>query len=181
MKSRTLVSIGGALALLLGAVLVPASPASAAVLDITCLPPSSAVITFDPPLTMARQTVDATSSLQYGPCLSPSQPDIASGTSVRQDFGEQRSCLELLQPGTVTYTITWSTGETSVIAGNTTSTMIAGVVVTTVTGTVVDGLFAGSNVVEVLTSASTDLLLCTIGLRSVSRLSSSVVLKIGRV
>lgn len=181
MKSRFLISVGGALALLVGAVLVPASPASASVLDIACAPPSSGITTFDPALTMARRAVDVSSTLQYGPCVSPTDPDIISGSAVRQDSGEERSCLELFNPGTVTYTITWNTGETSVITGNTTSTMVAGLVVTTVTGTVVEGVFAGSNVVEVLTAVSSDLLLCTLGLRSVSRIASTLVLKIGRV
>ncbi|MEU4745162.1 hypothetical protein AB0G02_32525, partial [Actinosynnema sp. NPDC023658] len=61
-------------------VLGPAGTASAGVLDVTCTPPSSQSATYTPPLTATPQDVAGSSSTQYEPCVSLSNPAITSGT-----------------------------------------------------------------------------------------------------
>ncbi|HWO63678.1 MAG TPA: hypothetical protein VNO31_26960 [Umezawaea sp.] len=100
----------------------------------------------------------------YGPCTSLSHPAITSGTRTAA-FTITAGCLDLVGPGTITYTITWNTGQSSTITSNYAST-VAGAVLTVVsTGTVTAGLFAGDSVVATFTGPATDITLCTLGLR----------------
>ncbi len=171
----TLMTAVSALALL---VLGPVGTASAGVLDVTCTPPSSQSTTYTPPLTMAPQTVAAGITAQYGPCVSPSNPAITSGTRNSTTSVPGFSCLELLNSGSVTYGITWNTGQTSTISANYTATIAGAALVITRTGTVTSGLFAGSTVLQVLTGPATDVLLCTLGLGTVSSVYSLMTLEI---
>ncbi|MCG8919531.1 hypothetical protein L6E12_27535 [Actinokineospora sp. PR83] len=176
--ATVLVSAACASALL---VLGPAAPASAGVLDVTCTPPSSETVAFTPPLTMTPQTVTVNTSTQYGPCVSASNPALTSGTRTNTSSAPGQTCLELLTNGTTTFTITWNTGQTSTISANRTSTVVGAALVTTHTGTVTSGLFAGSTVLQVLTGAAADVLLCTTGLGKVAGIYSVVTLEITSV
>ncbi|MFI9005859.1 hypothetical protein ACIGNX_01330 [Actinosynnema sp. NPDC053489] len=176
--TATVMTTASAVALL---VLGPTPPASAGVLDVTCSAPSSQNDTYAPPLSTTPQTVTVSSSTQYGPCVSLSNPAITSGTRTRTLIIPGRSCLDLLNGGPATYTITWNTGQTSTISSNFTSTTVGTALVVTDTGTVTSGLFAGSTVVQVLTGPATDVLLCTAGLGTVSSIYSTVTLEITSV
>lgn len=156
----------------------PAASATAAAGTVNCVPPSSNVTTFEPPLTNTPQPVRIVGSTQFGPCVSASDPEVTSGTSYVEIDSVTRSCGSLLAPTIADYTIVWNTGETSTISGNRTSTIEGVVVVVTLTGTVTSGPFAGSSVVQTISGPSLDLLNCTLGLGSVSAVYSLVTLTI---
>jgi hypothetical protein len=162
------------------ALLTPVAPASAGLLDVTCTPPSSDLATYSPPLTSTPQTVTATVTTQYGPCVSVSQPAVTSGSRTITLTGT-RDCLELLNVTSAILTITWNTGQTSTITGNRVGNVVGAVIVFTITGTVTSGLFAGDTVVQTITGPATDILLCTAGLSTVSSVYSLVTLEITSV
>ncbi|NJP96685.1 hypothetical protein HCN51_45905 [Nonomuraea sp. FMUSA5-5] len=159
------------------AVLTTAPAASAEVLDVTCTPPSSNIATYNPALTLTPQTVTVVNTAQYGPCTSASQPTLASGTRTSVNVSS-RSCLDLLAATPIAFTVTWNTGQTSTISGNSTTTIAGAVVTFTLTGTVTSGLFAGSTVVQANVAPSASLLLCTAGLGTVPSFYSLVTLEI---
>ncbi|PSL52498.1 hypothetical protein B0I31_113171 [Saccharothrix carnea] len=171
----TLMTLVSALALL---VLGPAGTASAGVLDVTCTPPSSNSITYNPPLTRTPQDVTIGVSAQYGPCVSLSNPALTSGHRAISVLSPGFSCLELLNSGSVTFTITWNTGQTSTVSANYSATVVGAALVDVRTGTVTSGLFAGSTVLQTTTGPATDVLLCTAGLGTVSGIYSLVTLEI---
>ncbi|MEU4449306.1 hypothetical protein AB0K14_38250 [Actinosynnema sp. NPDC050801] len=144
----------------------------------TCTPPSSNSITYTPPLTATPQDVAGSSSTQYGPCVSLSNPAITSGTRTASGPARGLSCLELLRNGSATLTITWNTGQTSTISFNYTVNIVGAAMVVTYTGTVTSGLFAGSTVLQVNTNPATDVLLCTLGLGTVPSTYALVTLEI---
>jgi hypothetical protein len=174
------------LTVLLGAILVtaalltPASPASAGVLDATCTPPSSNTVTYNPPLTLTPSNVQITGSTSYGPCVSLSVPGLTSGSTAAQATGT-RSCLSLLGASPRTFTITWNTGQTSTLSGNQSSTIVGAALVVAFTGTVTSGLFTGDTVLHTITGPATDVTLCTLGLGTVSSIYSTVTLEITSV
>lgn len=173
-----------ALVLLLAGLLVPAGPAAAqgaGLLDVTRTPPSSAVSTYSPPLTNTPQMTSASASYQLGPCISLSQPQVTSGTSVLTRPPRLRTCADLLGASSGTFVITWNTGQTSTVSANF-NTTVAGAVLTVVgTGTITSGLFQGDALVMNLTGPATDVLLCTLGLGTVSSIYSAVTLEITSV
>ncbi len=173
--AATLTTAVSALALL---VLGPAGTASAGVLDVTCTPPSSQSATYTPPLTATPQDIVGSSTTQYGPCVSLSNPAITSGTRIASGPTRGFSCLELLRSGSSTFTITWNTGQTSTISSNHTGTIVGATMVVTRTGTVTAGLFAGSAFLQVNTSPAADVLLCTAGLGTVPSTYALVTLEI---
>ncbi|MFI9005860.1 hypothetical protein ACIGNX_01335 [Actinosynnema sp. NPDC053489] len=162
-------------------VLGPPGTASAGVLDVTCTPPGSETTTYTPPLTTAPQAVTISSSTQYGPCASLSNPAITSGTRSRTTSDPEQTCLDLLDTGSSTYTITWNTGQTTTISANRTATVVGAALVITFTGTVTSGLFTGSTVVQTNTGPSADVLLCTAGLGTVPGIYAVVTLEITSV
>jgi len=164
-------------ATLAAAFLVPAQ-ASAGVLDATCTPPSSLVLGFSPPLTLAPQTVTTTRTFQFGPCISASVPGLTSGSSVFISTVPGRSCLDLLGSRPATIVISWNTGQTSTISGKANSTVAGAVFQNIVTGTISSGLFAGDTVVLTNTGVATDITLCTLGLGTVSNIYTTSVLEI---
>ncbi|MEU1053905.1 hypothetical protein [Streptomyces sp. NPDC005876] len=172
------IALAGALSLL-GATVVPASASSAGVLDVTCA--GSQSTTYTPALTLAPQASTIAASTQYGPCVSLSQSGLTSGSRSASLSYPSRSCLDLLDSGTVTYTITWNTGQTSTISGNSTATVAGAAFVVTITGTVTSGLFAGDSAVQVNTGPATDVTLCTLGLGSVSNTYLLVALELTSV
>ncbi|PSL52505.1 hypothetical protein B0I31_113178 [Saccharothrix carnea] len=156
----------------------PAGAASGGVLDVTCTPPSSQNDTFTPPLTVTPRDVTVGITSQLGPCVSLSNPAITSGAINFSALVRGLSCLDLLQSGSITYTIVWNTGQTSTISANYTVTIVGAALVVTRTGTVTSGLFAGSTVLQVITGPATDVLLCILGLGTVSSTYSLVTLEI---
>ncbi|MFF7454667.1 hypothetical protein [Kitasatospora sp. NPDC008115] len=167
MSRFRLATVTAALALLAATgLLTTASPASAGVADLTCVPPSSTTITYSPPLTLAPQTVNVNINNQYGPCVSPSHPAVTSGSAVL-NFNATRSCLDLLAPSSASWTITWNTGQTSTLTGNAVNTVVGAAIVTVFTGNVSSGLFAGDSVVLNFTAPAASILLCTAGLGTV--------------
>ncbi|QFZ20912.1 hypothetical protein [Saccharothrix syringae] len=160
--------------------LAGAAPATAGVLDVTCTPPSSNLNSYTPPLTGTTRTVTVSTTALYGPCTSLSQPAITSGSRTAS-FTITASCLDLLDPGTVTYTITWNTGQSSTITSSYTSAVAGAVLTVVATGTVTSGLFAGDSVVTNFTGPATDITLCTLGLGSVSSVYTLGTLEITSV
>jgi len=166
--------------LLMGGVLVaaPAHGAPSGLLDVTCTVPSSEATTYSPPLSLTPQTVAFSSTVQYGPCVSLSHPDVTSGSRSLQANVPNRTCLALLETAPSNYTITWNTGQTSTITGNRTATVVGATLVVTVTGNVTSGLFNGDTVVQTSIGPATDILACTLGLGTVASVYSTVTLEI---
>ncbi|WP_251144987.1 hypothetical protein [Streptomyces sp. McG3] len=77
-------------------------------------------------------------------------PGITSGTFGGTFHVPNRSCLTLAGAGTSTSTITWNTGQNSTLSLNFTTTIV------------------GAVYTSVLTGPATDVLLCTLGLGTVS-------------
>ncbi|MEU6114480.1 hypothetical protein ABZ840_08100 [Streptomyces sp. NPDC047117] len=160
--------------------LTTAGPASAAPLDLTCTPPSSNLIRYSPPLSNRPQPTTIDTTTQYGPCTSLTQPGVTSGIRSSHLTGTL-SCLELLAPTRITFTITWNTGQTSTVQANVQSSLAGATLTVVTTGTVTSGLFAGDSVVQTNVGAATDTAVCTLGLGTVSSIYSTVTLEITSV
>lgn len=183
-RLRFLLTGGTALLVLLVGLLTASVPASAhesGLLDVTCTPPSSASVTYNPPLSNTPQVSTSSLSWQLGPCVSTSVPGLTSGTHSAVNPPRERTCLELLNTAAETRTVTWNTGATSTLSLNRTTTVAGAVLVVTFTGTVTSGLFAGDTVVATQTGPATDILLCTLGLGTVSGVYSTMVMEITSV
>ncbi|MEU6059090.1 hypothetical protein [Streptomyces sp. NPDC047097] len=141
------------------------------------MPPSSQNTRYSPALTNSPQTVTTTRNYQFGPCVSVSQPAVISGTATLVSTGS-RTCLDLLKSNAVTLTITWNTGQTSMLSGNSVVNVVGAVNQTEVTGTIASGLFAGDTFLMNVTGAATDITLCTLGLGTVSSLYDTITLEI---
>ncbi len=159
-------------------VLGPAGTASAGVLDVTCAPPSSVTATYTPPLTTTPRNVAISSTAHYGPCTSLSHPAVTAGFRARTANDQEQTCFDLLDVVSLTFTITWNTGQTSTISANRTINIVGAALVLTDTGTVTSGLFAGSTVVQTTTGPAADVLLCTAGLGTVSSTYAFIALEI---
>lgn len=158
-------------------VLGTTATASATPAEITC-EPGSQTDTFTPPLTRTPQDVTVGITARYGPCVSSSDPDLTSATAAFTVPVPGLSCLSLLNTGTMTYDITWNTGETSTISADYTVTIAGGVLTVTRTGTITSGPFTGSTVRQVIKGLSLDVLLCTLGQGTVSSTHSTTTLEI---
>lgn len=146
--------------------------------DLTCTPPSSASLTFDPPLTNSPQPILNSVSRQYGPCLAPTHPDITAGSSAASAVIPNGSCEHLLGSNPLTITITWNTGQTTTLSGNNISSIVGANLVSTTTGTVTAGVFAGDTFIHTVVYAGPDLLLCLAGLGTVSSLYGQITLEV---
>lgn len=160
-----------------GMTVLTGSSAHAGVLDMTCLPPSSNLNTYEPPLTNQPQQTTVSTTALYGPCTSLSYPAITSGSRM-VSFSTVSSCLDLLGPGTITYTITWNTGQTTTITSNFNRVVVGAVYQIIATGSVTAGLFAGDSVVTNFTGPATDIVLCTLGAGTVSSVYNIGLLEI---
>lgn len=167
-------------AILIAIVSLPFSTAvsTAVGTGITCTPPSSASLTYNPPLTTSLQTVTISASWQYGPCVSTSHPSITSGTLQASGPVPNVNCLSLLGSRPATYTITWNTGQTSTLSGNIVVIHAGATLISTTTGTVTAGVFAGSTFVHTIVYPSHNILLCNLGLGTVSSLYGQITLAI---
>jgi hypothetical protein len=133
-----------------------AATASADPVDVTCV--TSADLSFSPGLTFATTPTSITTAGQLGPCVSVSDPTVTSGTH-GSTFSRTTSCVGLLNTGPGTRVFHWSNGQTSSFTFSSTSTYVAGQLVTTLRGTITAGEFAGSSAVQVATFAA-DLTKC---------------------
>ncbi|WP_257132584.1 MULTISPECIES: hypothetical protein [unclassified Streptomyces] len=112
-------------------------------------------------------------------CTSLSVPAITSApVTVHTVTIPSYSCLTLLNSAPTTISFTWNNGATTVVTGTRIVNLAAAVLTTTVTGTVTSGLFAGDTVVYQLIAPATDVLACTLGLGTVSRIDSIATLAI---
>ncbi|MBV1856385.1 hypothetical protein [Catellatospora tritici] len=160
-------------------VVVPAPAAHAGILDVTCALTSS-TIQYNPPLSNTPTTSTVTANHLYGACVSASVPAITSGTATGS-VTVTRSCLDLLASSTVTFTITWNTGQTSTISANYSPTLVGPVYTTLSTGVVTGGLFAGDTYVNDRSGVSPPLALCALGLGTFSSITMYGVLEITSV
>ncbi|TQM78764.1 hypothetical protein FHX81_1042 [Saccharothrix saharensis] len=176
--SRIVSALVAVLATVASALLSTPGTAAAAGADITCTPPSSASLLFDPPATNYPQDMTLTVSRQYGPCVSATRPDITSGHSTATGTASGKTCLSLLGANALTIPITWNTGETSVLSGNNVSSLAGAGLTVVTTGTVTSGVFAGATFVHTIVYPSTNVLLCNVGLGTLSGLYGQVVLEI---
>lgn len=128
--------------------------ASADTVDAVCTGTQDA--TFAPGLTLVPTTEDIVTHHHYGACVSSR---VHTGERIGTNHQVQ-SCLTLVESSSGTSTITWDTGDDSVFMFNRTVTHVGGNTVTTYTGTITAGLFAGDTAVEVVTGPELNLLDC---------------------
>ncbi|MCC3777284.1 hypothetical protein [Streptomyces sp. UNOB3_S3] len=115
-------------------------------------------VTYSPGVTFGARQFDVTTDGRFVSCLD-------AGGKVRSgSYGEKFSlfagCDDLLDGFTARRTFRWSTGDTSVAEISGSSTEVAGQVVTTITGKVVEGRFKGHGAVEVITLPQPGVLQC---------------------
>jgi hypothetical protein len=164
-------------ALAVTASLVGVAPAHAAVIDANCVPPSSNVLTFNPPLSMVLTPTMVRRTFKYSPCRSQTDPDLVSGFS-DVTFTINDMCPMLLAPGTANITITWNTGQTTTFTASRTATISGTSLIVNFTGTVTAGQFLGSNVQQQLVGSAVDLQNCLAGVGRVRAITSRVNLLI---
>ncbi|MFF0484955.1 hypothetical protein [Streptomyces sp. NPDC004435] len=148
------------LALLLPTLLTPlllAGPAHAGVADVTC-PAGTDTVTYSPGVTLTPASIAITDTQNLGACVS-SDPTITNGTTITS-FTAVRSCLNLGAAGAGNLTITWNNASTSTLSLNFVTNTIGGSVVSTGTGSVIAGKFAGDAAVIVYTGPVVNLLDC---------------------
>src|SRR4029079_17400676 len=106
---------------------VASTPAHAAVADVTCTPPGSVLVTYNPPLTLTPHNVTVTVNSLYTPCVSSTDPTLTSGLSTFTFSAPNRSCASLLGPRSATPKGTWNTGQTTTMSLNSTANIVGGV------------------------------------------------------
>lgn len=170
---RRIVQISVTAVMAAAGVLVLAAPAHATVGDMVCA--GSESVSWSPALTNSPQSTTVTANRLYGPCTSLSVPGITSG-SVSATIPTTSSCVSLLSSRPVSFTITWNTGQTSTVSGNAAANIAAAVLTVTITGIVAGGVFTGDAVVQTVVAPATDILLCTLGLGTLSNMYGVVAL-----
>jgi len=158
---------------------IPLSTAQAAAgTDLACTPPSRASLRFNPPLTNSPQPSQFSLSRQYRPCVAPTHPELTAGVSTVAGLSPDATCARLLGAQPVTITITWNTGQTTILSGNSVNSIVGVNLISTTTGTVTAGLFAADTFVHTAVYTGTDLLLCLAGLGTVPSLFGQITLEI---
>ncbi|RZU49458.1 hypothetical protein EV385_1208 [Krasilnikovia cinnamomea] len=137
--------------------MVTASPASAVQQDVTCV--GTATETFTPGLTYTPQTITYTTNLIYSPCTS-SDATLTSAVSGSTSTVPNSSCNMLPFAGSGSFVLTWNNGNTSTFTFNAVSTIVAGQVVLTRTGTITAGQFQGDTAIRVVTYPTVNPLDC---------------------
>jgi hypothetical protein len=176
--SRITATLIALLLIAVGPIPFSTAEAAAAGTDLTCTPPSSASLRFNPPLTNSPQPSLFSISRQYGPCVAPTHPEVTAGVSTVAGLTPDATCARLLGAQPVTITITWNTGQTTTLSGNSVNSIVGVNLVSITTGTVTAGLFAGDTFVHTAVYTGTDLLLCLAGLGTVSSLFGLITLEI---
>ncbi|WP_182903824.1 hypothetical protein [Microbispora sp. H10830] len=112
---------------------------------------------YDPGVVFQPRDFEITTTGRFTSCLGGG--DVTSG-SYDERFTIHAGCNDLLDGFQSARTVTWNTGQASVIEGTGSSTAVAGQVVTTFTGTVTAGPFTGRSAVQVVTLPQPGLLKC---------------------
>jgi hypothetical protein len=157
-----------------GAVLLPAAPAHASLATLSCQ--GTQVTAFYPALTRTPTQTYSSSDGAFGSCIST---DISIGGAVADAEGVDpaASCDSLLTGGTGQTTFDWNNGNTSVFTYTRTSTDLNGEIVSTETGTITSGEFAGNLATEVIIMPTLDLTACqTSGLPTASGAATFAIL-----
>lgn len=115
-------------------------------------------VAYRPGITFQPQDVDVTTDGRLGSCVDGAG-EVTSG-AYGERFALHAGCNDLLGGFRGPRTFTWSTGDTSVVEAEGSSTAVAGQVVTTLTGTVVRGRFQGRSATQVVVLPQPGLLLC---------------------
>ncbi len=115
-------------------------------------------VTIDPGATYQAQLLHVTTDGNFGSCLD-GQGQVTSA-SYAEELSFVGDCATLFDPFESTRVFTWNTGDTSTFVGTGSSTVVAGQIVTTVTGTITEGRFAGRSAVQVIALAQLNLLDC---------------------
>jgi hypothetical protein len=153
------------------------APAAATIIDVSCVSPNSTdVLKFTPPLQLAPAiptTVDKTTN--YQPCRSQTSPNVISGFLHTIGTLAADACPMVLNPGTVSQTITWNTGATSTLSMSRTATLSGTTLTVNFIGTVTAGLFAGSNAKQTYVASTPDLAACLAGTGAVVPVIKSAV------
>jgi hypothetical protein len=159
-----------------GAALLPAISAQAVTLGtLTCQGTES--IAYSPPLTPTPRATKISAETIFGPCVS-TDPSISGGLAHVHAVSPSASCDELTK-GTVRTTLTWSNGNTSTFSATRTTDDVNGEVVTTDTGVIVSGEFAGNDATEVVVLPDLDPASCeTTGIASASGTATFKILPI---
>ncbi|MET8990196.1 hypothetical protein ACFYUK_27585 [Nonomuraea wenchangensis] len=135
---------------------VPATRPAHATVPTQCQ--GSETVTYSPGVTFTPQNIEITVSGRFSSCLGGTG-QVTSGT-----YGEQFTlfvgCTDLFDGFEGRRVVEWNTGDSSVIEGTGSSTAAAGQVVTTFTGTVVQGRFQGASAVQTVTLVQPGLLQC---------------------
>lgn len=138
-----------ALLIALSAVLAP--PAGAAIRQLSCVGTQST--TFSPGLTNTPATTTVGYRAIFAPCISLTDPTVTAGT-YGGSFVRVSSCTSLLSSPAGRRTLNWTNGRSSVFEFTSTATYAAGQLITTLTGAITSGAFAGSTAIQTLTAVA---------------------------
>jgi hypothetical protein len=161
------------------AILLPAASAQAATQDpqllgtLTCQ--GTDFTTFAPSLTSTPTSTLIFGDDTFGPCVS-TDTSISGGVDYSQTSDPSASCDTLLAGGSGSTTFFWSNGHSSTFTYKQTTTDVNGEIVSTDTGTITGGEFAGNLATEVLVEPTTDLTECQSS--GISTASGTVTLEI---
>jgi hypothetical protein len=155
------------------------TPGAAAEPGLLTCPIGTQAISYNPGITLVPQQGTTSITSVFGPCLSPTRPDITSATS-SGTAPQTYSCLTALggPATTVTRTYLWNTGETTVATYTLMTNRVGGVTIVTLKGVVTAGLFAGSPITQVAQDPVPRLLECLTP-QGVTQQGGTVTLLIG--
>lgn len=177
--SRTRRLVASSAVFALAVMLLPAASALATTDSLVCN--GSNTVTYTPPLTNQPQDVSIHTDIDWNLCVSPSQPGLTSGGVTGAFPLSDWSCVTLLEPAVETLTVTWNTGQTSTYTSTYNSNVIGAVHTVTSVGVVVDGLFEDHTITTNYTGPALDILTCTAGLGTVSKIEQVATLAIAPV
>jgi hypothetical protein len=141
-----------------GAVLLPATSAHALTLGtLTCQ--GTEFTTFSPSLTQTAASTFISSADTFGPCVSTDRT-ISGGLAYTEESDASASCSTLLSESSGSTTFLWSNGKSSTFSYNKTTIDVNGEIISTETGTITSGEFAGNLTTEVLVLPTLDLSAC---------------------
>ncbi|MFG2177886.1 hypothetical protein ACGFLS_04060 [Streptomyces abikoensis] len=115
-------------------------------------------VSYSPGVTLQPRHFDVTTDGRFVSCVDVGGK-VRSG-SYQETFGLFAGCDDLLEGFTARRTFRWSTGDASVADISGSSTEVAGQVVTTITGKVVEGRFKDRTAVEIITLPQPGVLQC---------------------
>ncbi|WP_018350085.1 hypothetical protein [Longispora albida] len=159
-----------------GSVAALATPAQAAVIDASCVPPSYNVTAFNPPLTTVLAPTTLTYKTTYRPCTSQTSNLSYGFTNITVNMNDQ--CQMVLQTFVMTYTIHWNNGQSSTIQATRTASISGSTLTVTLSGQVIGGLFTGSRSFEQQVGSAVDLQNCLAGISRLSSTTGKVTLRI---